>query len=271
MSNTTIEIDYLTKTVDNLKSYYRSRFKMENACLYRYHNQDELGKDNYPDILDVIDDRIDECEVQIDRYKNNAINLVRSKSSYLYSATNEINACKKHIEEWTEIRKKIEEDDAEFYVFDSTVRVPFDAQIVRIVKITDMPAYKFVKTENSGQFVLSDEHYDGIRVSSVVGDLVKKDYLYTDYYTDNPSGCLMTSVDLKCIKESYRYTENAVQDYMDMSDIGFIKCKNCGTIFGIDVPERRWYLNHGFSLPKICPDCRIKRKAEKYSDLLYFT
>jgi NAD-dependent SIR2 family protein deacetylase len=39
-----------------------------------------------------------------------------------------------------------------------------------------------------------------------------------------------------------------------------IRCVDCGADFTFSVGEQRYFLSKGLSVPKRCPQCRLKRK-----------
>lgn len=42
-----------------------------------------------------------------------------------------------------------------------------------------------------------------------------------------------------------------------------VVCKDCGKLFTITAKETQWYNEKGFALPKRCPECRRKNRAER--------
>lgn len=48
-----------------------------------------------------------------------------------------------------------------------------------------------------------------------------------------------------------------------------INCVDCNTPFTIGDGERDFFIKKGFSLPKRCKPCRIKRKQTEYQKKLY--
>lgn len=41
-----------------------------------------------------------------------------------------------------------------------------------------------------------------------------------------------------------------------------IKCKDCGIVFTVTREEADWYLDHNYSLPHRCKECRKKKKLK---------
>lgn len=243
-------------TDDNIKNFIPALLN-EKFTLCKYYEDDEDFNPNIVDILLHIDHELDTlCDIQ-EKQRKNILNKkdpnagIRLPAEYRYSPKT-IKIIEKAIEDLSNIRQTVVEQDFTYYIFNS---VPFRDEIKYTCEPISLGSIEGVETS----FDRKNLHWTceptlipvlifGHQVFTGDGKFLTETSLLRDYrYTDRFWALSKESVDLICNQSYFKWNI----------------CKNCMNVFLLKESEIEWYKTKNLSVPKTCYKCR-REKRKKY-------
>ena len=63
-------------------------------------------------------------------------------------------------------------------------------------------------------------------------------------------------------EEEAKNNAKDLNEKLKTKELRVLKCKDCGVLFSVTREEADWYLDHGYSLPRRCKECRKNKKLK---------